>query len=89
MITYGSKVYDDWVKTTNEKIAETNSRIRRTGGTLYFDMGTGLWMITVTDAAPVPAYKHTEEYMRQHKIAMAMTRREHEIPNHVQQRQLR
>ena len=59
--------------TIDEKLAETNSRIRRSGGILFIDTRTMMWMVTVVNAAPKPAYKHTEEFMRHHK--MAMTRR--------------
>ena len=69
------EAYAEWVKTTTEKIAETNRRIRTAGGTLFFDLGKGLWMITVVDAAPIPAYKHSEEFMRFHKIGMEKIKR--------------
>jgi len=43
----------------DEKLAEINSRIRRSGGILFFDMQKLMWMITVVDAAPKPAYQYS------------------------------
>ena len=45
--------------TIDEKIAETNSRIRISGGILFFDMQKLVWMITVVNAAPKPAYQYS------------------------------
>jgi hypothetical protein len=45
--------------TIDEKLAETNSRIRRSGGILFFDMQKLMWMITVVNAAPKPAYQYS------------------------------
>lgn len=47
--------------TVEEKIAETNSRIRRSGGIIFFDMQKRMEMVTVVNAAPTPAYKHLKE----------------------------
>lgn len=59
----------------DEKIAETNSRIRRSGRTLFFDMQEMLWMITFVDGPPQLVYAYTEEEMRQHKICVFLTRK--------------
>jgi hypothetical protein len=42
-----------WLENTNARIAETNRRIRSSGGNIYYDTQRMCHMVTVCDGPPV------------------------------------
>ena len=51
-----TKEYEDWVAGIGARLAETNRRIRTSGGNHFWDMKTFKEMVTVLDGPPVPAW---------------------------------